>query len=98
AAAAGGLEQLPRGASADALVLGVLEGRAEGLDPGGLGLVAALAHRGHRRPDPHRVAGSEPEGSASDDLLGAEVGAAVGEAEILGGPAVAAGGRADVDP
>ena len=48
-AAARGVEELARGPSLAPWVVGVLEGRPEGLDPGGLGLLAARAHVGQGR-------------------------------------------------
>ena len=51
AAAAGGLEQLPGGAALGARVVGVLERRAERLDPRRLRRLAPRAHLGQRRLD-----------------------------------------------
>ncbi len=51
AAAAGRIEQLPGRPPLGALVVGVLEGRAERLDPGGLRLAPLRPHLGERRLD-----------------------------------------------
>ncbi len=99
AAAAGGLEQLARGAAPGALVLGVLEGRAEGLDPGGLRLAAPLPHLGQGGADLRRVAGLEPEAGAGDDLARAR-GWSCGRRSRAapGARRSVPGGGADVDP
>ena len=90
APAAGRLEQLTGAAPLGALVFGVLEGRAEGLDPRGLRLAALAAHLVHRALDLRRVVRAAAGSDARDDhLAGAEVGAAVGEAELLGHAALA---------
>ena len=94
AAAAGRVEQLAGRAALGPRVVGVLEGRAEGLDPGGLRLAAL------RPASPASVAlissgspGCSRKEAPRDDLALAEVGAAVGEAELVGSAALGALGR-----
>ncbi len=71
AATPGGVEQLARRAALRARIVGVLEGRAEGLDARGLRLLAPLAQVGERRLDLRLLSRLELELGARDDLAAA---------------------------
>src|SRR5207342_2089043 len=86
AAAAGGVEQLARGAVLGGLLGGVLERRAERLDAGRLSRLAPRPHVRERCLDLGAVRLAERERGPGDDLAGSEARAAIREAELLGGP------------
>src|SRR4051812_27063062 len=84
AAASGRLQQLAGAAPLRSGVLRVLEGRAKGLDSGGLGLAALATHLVEAGADRRRIVQTQLEGDARDDLARGQAGAAVSEAERLG--------------
>ena len=97
-AAARLVEQHSGAAPAGARVVRVLEGRAEGLDPGGLGLAAGRAHLGQGGLDGLGRSGRQRERCARHHLAGAEVRAPVGEPELIGLAPVHAAGPGHVHP
>ena len=92
------VEELAGGASLGAFVIGVLEGRAERLDSGGLRFPALASHPGQRRLDGLGLRRCQRERGTGDDLSGKDVGAAIGEAELGGLAALGARSGADRGP
>ncbi len=87
------VEEPARAETLGARVVGVLEGRAEGLDAGRLRLAALSAHLGEGRLDRLGLGFGQREGGLRHDLARAEVRAPVLEAELVRRAALDTGRR-----
>ena len=98
AAAARGLEQLAGGLSVRPRIVGVLEGRAEGLDPGRLGLAPLRTEIRERTLDIGRIGRVQSERRPRHDLTRLEVRPAVAKSERIRGAALHLARAHDLDP